>query len=367
VTKSALKPLVLSAAVASALAVLAAPAYALEAKISGQVNRAIMHADDGVDSEIFHVDPDNSSTRFRFTGSEDIGPGLKAGIVWEVEDQSNDSDKVTLSPVVKSVKGTTFGERKMEVYFAGAFGQVTVGQGDGAMNGGIEVDLSGTTVISYSGTADLGGAIGWRPTGGGAAVSSLRGSINQQDFESRYDRLRYDSPKLGPITIAVSTGSNGSGNDAQEYGIWYSQNLGAGGKIAGALGFSTSDTATAAPNVAGDKETTGGSISWLHPSGWNVTFATSQVEDDDPAGRKKKFNYVKGGYMMGKHAFSVDFARGEEQAAADEEAEHFGFQYVFVPTKAVDLYAGFKTVSLDRPGADFEDIQIITVGSRVKF
>jgi len=367
VTKSALKPLVLSAAVASALAVLAAPAYALEVKISGQVNRALMHADDGVDSEIFHVDTDNSSTRFRFTGSENIGPGLKVGIVWEVEYQSNDSDQVKLSPLAKSDTGTTFGERKMEIYFAGAFGQVTAGQGDGAMNGGIEVDLSGTTVVGYAGIGDLGGAIGWRPTGGGAAVSSLRGSINQQDFESRYDRLRYDSPKLGPITIAVSTGSQGNGNDVQEYGIWYSQNLGAGGKIAGALGFSTEDTATAGPSVAGDQETTGGSISWLHPSGWNVTVATSQVEDDDPAGRKKKFNYVKGGYMMGAHAFSIDFGRGEDQAAAGEEAENVGFQYVYTASKAVDVYGGLKNVSLDRPGADFEDIQIITVGSRVKF
>lgn len=361
-TKSALKPVLLSAAVASALAALAAPAYAVEAKISGQVNRAIMHADDGVDSEIFHVDTDNSSTRFRFTGSEDIGPGLKAGIVWEVEYQSNDSDQVTLVGIPgKSDTGTTFGERKMEIYFAGAFGQVTFGQGDGAMNGGIEVDLSGTTVISYAGTADLGGAIGWRPTGGGAAVSSLRGSINQQDFESRYDRLRYDSPKLGPITIAVSTGTSG-GNDVQEYGIWFSRDLGAAGKIAGAVGFSTEDKA---PAAAGDEETTGGSISWLSPTGWNVTVATSNVEND--AGKDSDFNYIKGGYKMGAHAYSVDFAMGDDQAASGDEAEHFGFQYVYTATKAVELYGGFKTVSLDRPGADFEDIQIVTVGSRVKF
>jgi len=369
VTKSALKPLLLSAAVASALAVLAAPAYALEAKISGQVNRAIMHADDGSNSEIFHVDNDHSSTRFRFVGSEDIGSGLKAGIVWEVEYQSNDSDQVTLVGAPgKSDTGTTFGERKMEVFFAGAFGQVTLGQGDGAMNGGIEVDLSGTQVIGYAGIGDLGGAIGF----GGNSALTLRKVINQQDFESRYDRLRYDSPKLGPLTISISTGSSNSstaaqnGLDIQEYGIWYSSNLGAAGTLAFAVGFSTKDLDTVTPGSGGDQETTGGSISWLHPSGWNVTFAISNVQND--AGKDSDFNYLKVGYKTGKHAFSADFGMGDDQVAVGDEAKHFGVQYVFAPNQAVDLYAGYKTLSLDRAGGvTFDDINILTVGSRIKF
>jgi len=362
VTKSALNPLVLGTAVASALAMLAAPAYALEAKISGQVNRAIMHADDGNNSEIFHVDNDNSSTRFRFTGSEDIGSGLKAGIVWEVEYQSNDSDQVTLVGAPgKSDTGTTFGERKMEVFFAGAFGQVTLGQGDGAMNGGIEVDLSGTTVVGYAGIGDLGGAI----TFGGTAGLSLRSVINQQDFESRYDRLRYDSPKLGPVTISLSTGTNG-GLDTEEYGIWYSSNLGAAGTLAFAVGFSTKDFSTVAPDPRGDQETTGGSISWLHPSGWNVTLATSSVAND--AGKDSDFKYVKVGYKTGRHAFSADFGMGDDQVAVGDEAEHFGVQYVFAPNQAVDLYAGYKTLGLDRAGGvTFDDIKILAVGSRIKF
>jgi len=358
VTKSALKPLVLSAAVASALAVLAAPAYALEAKISGQVNRALMRADDGVNSELMFVDNDNSSTRVRFTGSEDIGSGLKMGIVWETEMQGNDSNLVT--PLNRDA-GTspTFGERKSEIYIQGAFGQFTLGQGDGAMNGGIEVDLSGTSVIGYAGTTDIGSSIAFIRAGGGA-TTTIGGALSQQDFESRYDRLRYDSPKIGPVTISVSTGTKGS-NDVQEYGVWYSQDLGAAGKLAFAVGFSTNELA--APT--GDQETTGGSISWLSPTGWNVTVATSNVEND--AGKDSDFQYLKVGYMTGKHAFSADFAMGEDQALVGAEGEHFGFQYVYTPTKAVDLYAGYKTVSLDLPGATFEDITILTVGSRVKF
>mgnify|MGYP003430036507 FL=1 len=132
------------------------------------------------------------------------------------------------------------------------------------------------------------------------------------------------------------------------------------------MGFSTKDLATAAPAAGGDQETTGGSISWLHPSGWNVTFATSNVEND--AGKDSDFNYVKVGYKTGKHAFSADFGMGDDQVAVGDEAESLGFQYVFSPTKAVDLYAGFKSVSLDRAGGvTFEDIKTVTLGSRVKF
>ena len=59
-------------AVASALAMPMA-AQAVKYSASGQVNRAIMFVDDGVQSDTMHVDGDASGTRFRFTGSEDIG------------------------------------------------------------------------------------------------------------------------------------------------------------------------------------------------------------------------------------------------------------------------------------------------------
>jgi hypothetical protein len=37
-------------------------------KLSGQINRGLLYADNGTDTDVIHVDNDNSSTRFRFTG-----------------------------------------------------------------------------------------------------------------------------------------------------------------------------------------------------------------------------------------------------------------------------------------------------------
>ncbi|MBE0547143.1 MAG: hypothetical protein IH627_05660 [Rubrivivax sp.] len=52
-------------------------------------------------------------------------------------------------------------------------GKVSLGQGDGAADGGMEVDLSGTTVITYSGITDIGGGFAFRQ---GAALGPTIGS-----------------------------------------------------------------------------------------------------------------------------------------------------------------------------------------------
>ena len=67
-------------AVAAAVFIIS-PAYAVDFKISGQINRAALYADDGDTAKWFFVDNDNSSTRFRFTGSNDFENDWKVGIV----------------------------------------------------------------------------------------------------------------------------------------------------------------------------------------------------------------------------------------------------------------------------------------------
>ena len=72
-------------------------AYAVTVKLSGQINRALMWADNGNNSELFHVDNDNSSTRFRLTGMEEFGKNLKVGVVWETQFESNTSSHCCLT------------------------------------------------------------------------------------------------------------------------------------------------------------------------------------------------------------------------------------------------------------------------------
>ena len=57
--------------------------------VSGQVNRGILYADDGEQTDVFHVDNDNSSTRVRFVGEAKPHDNLTIGANIEVQFESN--------------------------------------------------------------------------------------------------------------------------------------------------------------------------------------------------------------------------------------------------------------------------------------
>jgi Gram-negative porin len=332
-----------------------AQAQGIEVKLSGQVNRALMSADDGVDQEWFNVDNGNSSTRFRFNAEGPVSPGLAAGILFEVEYKSNPSSDVNF--VTRSIS-PELNERHMDVYFAGGWGRVRLGQGDGAANGASEVDLSGTSVVHYSDVPAFGGGFQYRTAGGALSGASIGGTIANQDFESRYDRLLYQTPGFSGFTGEASWGHKAT--DVTELAVRYSGKIGGLGTLAGALGWSSED---ALPGGIED-ETVGGSLSWLHPSGINLTYAHTSRDLD---GRTGKFDYFKAGYKVGKHAVSVDYGMGQDQAASGDEATAYGVGYVFTPIAWAELFALYKIHSMDRTGVDLDDISFFVVGTRVKF
>lgn len=349
--------LLMAAAVACAASA-QAQAQGIEVKLSGQVNRGVMFVDDGAQSDSFHVDNDNSSTRFRFAGTGEVAPGLKAGLIFEVEYQSSPSNLVTFAD--RDGASPTLDERYMDLFFDGRFGKLSLGQGDGAANGGIEVDLSGTSVAHYADVSATGGAFAFRTAAGGAGPA-MGAVLSQQDFESRYDRLRYDTPAFAGARLAVSTGAKDS-RDVTEAALWYAADFARAGKLAAALGWSQED-ATIPGGI--EDETMGGSVSWLAPGGFNLTYGYSQR--DVTAAREGEFNYFKVGYKAGKHAVSADYAMGDDQAAAGDEAKSMGVAYVFTPIAWAELFALAKKAQLDRAGASFEDINLVMVGTRLKF
>ncbi len=357
-----------------------AQAPALKATISGQVNRALMAVDDGGQSDTFFVDNDNSSTRFRFVGSADISRGLKAGILWEVEFQGNDSNLVSMT--ARDTASPTFGERHTAAFVDTTWGKLTLGQTDGAANGGVEVDLSGTSVAHYAGNTDIAGGFRFRTSAGALTGPTIAQSSNQQDFESRYDLVRYDTPVFGGFRVAGSVGTKSTftttstvaaapgpvttttttvSSDVKELALWYSGNLGGFGRLAGAFGWSQKDV-----GASGEDEITGGSISWLHGSGFNATFGRTE-RDDTAVTRERKFTYVKLGYKASKHAVSVDYGRGEDQAATGDEADFYGVGYVWTPVPWAEFYGLLKRHTLDRPGASFQDIDVAMIGTRIRF
>lgn len=352
--------------VAAVLLMGLSPAQALEVKLSGQINRAMMWADNGNNDELFHVDNDNSSTRFRLVGSEKVSDWIEVGVVWESQFESNSSSSVDIG---QDSDGTSaFTERKLEAWFGSQYGKLWIGQGDGAANGTSEVDLSGTSVIMYSGVNDTAGSITFKDSddgniGPGIPPTPVTIGDTRSNFDglSRNDRLRYDSPEFFGATLSASI-TNG---DAMELaGRWAGEFQGLG-KIAAAVGIVD----------AGDRndpsfQQIGGSISWLAPFGLNVTFAGGMREWSDGTrdGDDSINLYTKVGYKWSIHAVAAEFGQTNDLAAEGDESRNVGAAYVVTPWSGVDFYATIRTYELERDGVEnIEDIGQIMVGTRVKF
>lgn len=343
---------VFAALLSAALAV-----QAQEFRISGQVNRLLMRVDDGAEARSFQADNVNSQTRLRMTAALPLGDGPTLGAVWETGYTDNPSSRVSMR---KHYVAATNNKRHANLYVAGGWGRLGGGRGDGAANGGMESDLSGTTVIQYSGgVTDIGGNFAFRSgTTFGPTVASTIGNL---DFESRYKRLRYDTPRFGPVSLAFSKGVKDD-HKVHEVAAWYADET-ARGKLAAALGWSRERKGGA----AGDEDTVGGSVSWLAPGGFNLSLALGTSDDETPRRPRRIFAYGKLGYLRGAHAVSADYAEGRDFNLAGDRSRAVGIGYVYTAASWLELYAGAKRHALDRPGADFRPIDFIVVGTRLRF
>jgi porin-like protein len=335
------------------------PACAVEAKLSGQVNQLIMWADNGVDNDIFIGDNENSSTRLRFTGSEEFN-GMTAGIRIEFDAERNLSSNFDLP---NRGDGTfRLLDRWLDATFAGAFGKISLGKGDGAANNSAEVDLSGTAVITYSGVNNTAGGFTFidktTHLPSGTTVGDTRSNF---DGLSRNSRLRYDTPNFAGFSLA---GSLTNGN-AWEVSGWYTGEFDDFGKLAVAVGYVDTNDRGARGNEFTQWD---GSVSWLAPFGLNVTLAVGQ-QDPDAAGSVKADNeYVKVGWQFGSiHAASVEYGHTKDLDLRGDKSKNYGLAYVIKPWKSVELYAAARLYELDRRGASLDDIKQIMAGTRIKF
>ena len=257
----------------------------------------------------------------------------------------------------------TFTERHMDVYIEHSkFGKLSLGQGDTASNGTSEVDLSGTTVVNYSSIEDMAGGFRFRDDDNNV-ITSIGDAFSNYDGFSRRDRVRYDTPKFGPVFFSGSY-MNGQSYDITGRFAYKWDNF---GKLAAAAAWLPADT---------QRDTfrqIGGSISFLHNIGLNLTFSGVSRYDSD--GDEDPYNiYGKLGWKLEKWAFSVDYTYSEHVDEDDDEATSVAAAAVFNPWKSVELYACYRWYDLDRDPdqrpagqSDADDIHAVMVGTRVKF
>jgi len=328
--------LILSAAVMLTVA----PAYAIKYSISGQINRAVLYANDGDTGEWFFVDNVNSSTRFRFKGSNKFKDGWKVGLLWEVEMKSNPSSDVNM-------------DRKAKL---------RLGQGDTASNGTSEVDLSGTTVAAYSSVSDVGGGFEFKQNGRNIDVS-VKESRNNFDGLSRRDRIRVDTPRWEGFYGSVSF----EGNSEWDLAVRYAGNLVGWGRLAAAAGWADYGNSSDSNGGAWNGQFSS-SASMLFNSGLSLT-ASYAYRDQNGNGSEPTNLFGKIGYTFKKkHIASVQYSRTKHLSGQGDEGDTFGLAYVFSPWRSVEFYGTYYLHMLDRnQGSNIDDIDVVMAGARVKF
>lgn len=338
----------------------------LDVDLYGHINLAVMYGDTGNGSQQYIVDNKYASSRVGTRISTELDDlGMTVGAHVEFEYQHNPSNVVT--PDNRNEKGS-WEERHVNVFARGRYGMVSVGQGSGAGDGATEMDLSGTKVASFPDLALVGGALSFVEKGSGADGPTVIQSIRSQDFEARYDRIRYDAALPGPVKVAVSHGyqdHRGGGNtDTSEIAVRYTGNIDGLGRISAGVGYSAQYNETGG---AVARDTVGGSVSWLHGSGFNATGVYSYRDYDN--GRKETtFNMVKLGYKTGKHSITVHRAEGTDfNGLPDSDVEVFGTAYVYQPIKRLDVYAAFNNFSLAADQGDYDDVNVAMAGTRLRF
>ncbi len=335
--------LALTSAIVLALGT-ATSAQAVDFTVSGQVSRAILFPDDAAGSEVQHVDNNASGSRIRVKAKQDIGNGMKMGARYELQLQENKGNAVN-GGSLKEEANSTLDVRYSDIWVSGGFGKLSLGKGDGASNGTTEMDMSGTYMPAPANMMDMLGGLQYEA---GKKVGSV---YTMYDGYSRNNRLRYDSPKMSGLSLALSSAQGNS----IEIALRYSGEIG-GVKVQGAI---FSDDAGDHPSR---KDTQGGSIAVLLPSGFNALVAYSTRDggaNDDPA-----VVWTKLGYKTGKHSVSVDFGQASD-VTAGIDADTAAVAYTFRPAKGIETYAAYRTFNVDTD--DSVDPTVFIIGSRVKF
>lgn len=296
--------------------------HAFDWKISGQVNQAVLFGGDVDDTTV--VDNNSSGSRFRIKGSKDIAPGLKAGFRYELQDQDNNSSSLA------DRENTDV--RYSDIWLNGSFGKLSLGKGDGAADGTFEA----YGLIHY--------------LGGSEAVGLFQGATSvayrNVDGAGRVNRLRYDSPKLGGLKLAISL-DNG---DQNEVAAFYQTKL-AGGTFRARLGAVSKDNA----------DRSSGSVAYKHSSGISASYSAGERDFDDGTTRETDWKMI--GYTFGKTTVAYGAGESGQNAFGITDDKMNVLSLSYKPAKGMEIYL----MRMDFENQDGTEGDAFALGSRVKF
>ncbi|RIA47446.1 porin-like protein [Dichotomicrobium thermohalophilum] len=372
-------------------------------QLYGQVNRALMFWDDGVDSDVYEVDGDGSGTRIGVRGSGALMSGVEAGYRLEWELQTNDSSDVSQFNHEGDGVKDGIALRQANVYLDGSFGRVTLGQQSSALDGVAQVNLGGTFAVPDS--TSVGGFL-IRDDNENVTPGFTWGDVIFDGDGGRNNGIRYDSPSLAGFILSAFWGED----DLAQVALRFSKEWNSV-RVAAAVGYGLSDpdlktegpgAGTGLEGSDDELEWVVGSVSAMHvPTGIFAMFSAHDSElDYEAAGTddlERSHWYVQAGVNknwtgMGSTRIFGEYGEHETEGAVaisdgvfdpsfltgDAEATVIGggIEQTF-DAAATDVYLHVRNYELDGDTpdeyveqeyeGDAEDLTTVMGGMRVKF
>jgi hypothetical protein len=336
----------------------------VQVEVYGQINRAVNHAHDENEEEVYHVDNDNSSTRIGVKATAKPNANAKFTVSAHLEYESNARNKVWQE--LSDTDDDDFADRTMEVFIECRFGKLSLGQGKTASDYTTEVDLSGTTVVGAAKTQSMAGGVPFFDDGSNTlSTATVSAAFNHLNGFSRKDRIRYDSPSYNGFSLAVSSASD-DGTNGDDLAVRYKGKI-AGVKAAGAVSYVNY-------SGSGSKENqVSGCVSFLTDNGLNLTMASGMLEDKSSSREEATYYYGKIGYIaqlfdLGSTAFTIAYGKFEEMKENDDKGDTIGVLAIQkLKNWNTEVYFGYRHYELDRTGTDFDNINAFMSGLRIKF
>lgn len=352
----------------------------------GQINKGVLQYDDGIATESYGlIDNDNSNTRFGLRYTQEFGDWTFENVneIAYAPFSTADINIVNDSATREDFEFSNSNIRKLDFTLENdRYGKFWLGQGSMATDGTLEVDLSGTGVIAYSGVADSASAQIIRFSDPDLTFDESLSGIEIGDVFDNLDgdrrvRVRYDSPEYANFVVAAAFGRNllSDNPDVREanlfdasinYGNAFNDTI----EVEAALGYNWSEGI----DGADDASIWGGSASALHtPSGVNLTFALGS-EDDGGSFWYGKLGLLRGFIAWGDTAVSVDYYSGDD-FGLDEDAgitgtssDSWGLALVQKIDRAnTELWLTYRSYDYGDDFASYEDGRAIFGGARFRF
>jgi predicted porin len=335
-------------------------------QVYGQINKALLIFDDGVSSDAFVADNDQSGSRIGFIGKASFKPGWTAGYNMELDIQDSATNRVSQNDDEGDANEIKI--RQNYVYIeSDRFGRISLGQQSVATDGIAEIVLGN----SLTDSKDIFQAFKVKLRNGNDSGFNVGQFVDNLDGD-RDDVIRYDSPSIYGFIVSASWGDN----DLADIALRFKKEFGTI-RVAAGIGYTWDST-----TEGEDKELLNGSFSLMHVptglyvsvAGGTVTFENANV--DDGSYYYAQLGIEKRVMPYGSTTVYGDYGHYEnislDAALNGLEADRWGFGVVQkFDAAALEVYANVRIYSFDGSGgantADFEDFSTVLIGSRIKF